>query len=459
MIFRFRRPAATTTAALATLLSAGLAGSAGASVLNHSAAFRWKGYVSTALPMSSFYGSAHSVAFKFMAQYPAAYQGPLFTTSVDGNYLIGMGNFSEGTNGVKLQVTFGGETAYFSQQNVPTDLLPGKWNSLVVVKQNGKYKVWLNAQLLSRDGCSSGCTELDEGNVPVSGNVRFGRKGSGNAQFYGFMDDILVFDRALSAFEVWIVSGVTRASGNESGLLRGWTFDTAQPNGDPNPPTIHSGNFVAPAYRTLVSEARDSAFDAKLLPPPTVTVDLPFTKGVAWKVSQGYATTTGPSHYGNAAFFWDLVRSNVGNPQTCGSSLRAAAAGTLFHGYDWGGDLDPDDDITGDPYDAYNDLKIELDTPGEYLRYLHVLTGSIRAAFGLNDLPPSIPSFWVAKGAKVAEAGTREANNCHLHFGYSNGAVSIPLGYNYERWESSNGGYWTAIQNGLPAQDEIIRRP
>ena len=452
---RIQRAALAATVGLALLGG----GAAQADSLNFAAGFRWQGYVATSLPMSSFYSSDHSVVLKFMAQYPGAYQGPMFTTSVDGNYLIGIGDFSEGTNKVKLQVTFGGNTAYFSGQNVGSDVKPGKWNSLVVVKESGAYRVWLNAQLLSRDSCSgSGCTSLAEGGTAVTGNVRLGRKGNGNAQFYGMLDDVEVYDRALSGFEVWLVSGLTRLSGNESGVLRAWTFDSAMPNGDPNPPTVHSGTFVAPAYKVLVSAARDGAFDELSLPRPTVTVDLPFAKNVQWKVIQDFATTTGPSHFGNAAFSWDFVRNTSNNDDTCGAKLVAAATGTLFHGWDWGGDLDPDDDLEN-PIDGYNDLKLELATEGEYLRYLHVLTGSIRGAFSLSDLPENIPAFGVTKGTKVAEAGTRGPDNCHLHLSYSNGTVTIPLGYNYERWVPTNGGYWTAITNGMPKQDEVIRRP
>jgi concanavalin A-like lectin/glucanase superfamily protein len=433
-----------------------VAAAAQASVLNHAAAFRWQGYVGTNLPLSSFYEDDHSVVVRFMAQYPAAYQGPMFTTSIDGNYLIGLGDFSYETEGPKLQVTFGGRSAFFSGQNVPTDLVAGKWNTVIVVKESGKYRVWLNGQLLARDGCSTGCTSQPEGNDPVGGNVRFGRKNaSSNAQFYGFLDDVEVYGRALDAFERGLINLLPRLSGNESGVLRAWTFDDAMPNGAPNPPAVHAGSFAAPAYRTLVSEQRDAAFDAGLLPPPTLTVDLPFAKGVAWKVSQGFQGSA--SHHGYAAFAWDFVRNTSSNADTCGAKLVAAAPGTLFHGWDWGGDLDPSDDLD-DPIDGYNDLKIELGTPGEYLRYLHVLTGSIRDAFGITDLPPGIPPFAVAKGEKVAEAGTRGPNNCHLHLSYGNGTVTVPLGYDYERWDASLGS-WIAVQNGMPRQGQVIRRP
>jgi hypothetical protein len=59
----------------------------------------------------------------------------------------------------------------------------------------------------------------------------------------------------------------------------------------------------------------------------------------------------------------------------------------------------------------------------------------------------------------VAEAGTRGPDNCHLHLSYGNGAVTIPLGYDYEMWVPGNGGYWTAVQNGMPKEGQVIRRP
>ena len=101
-----------------------------------------------------------------MAQYPHAYQGPMFTTSVNGNYLIGIGDFSQRSTNRCGCSWLGGTSAYFSGQNVPTDVVAGKWNSLIVVKESGKYRVYLNSQLLSREGCSSSCTELYPRSAP-----------------------------------------------------------------------------------------------------------------------------------------------------------------------------------------------------------------------------------------------------------------------------------------------------
>jgi hypothetical protein len=452
---------------VSVLAACGLLAAAGveASVLNHSAGFRWKGHVSTGLALSSFYPGDHSVVLRFMAQYPTAYQGPMFTTSADGNYLIGIGNYSEGTDRRKLQVTFGGRTEYYSGQNVATDLRAGKWNTVVVVKEDGRYRLWLNGQLLARDGCTGTCTSFAEGPHPVSGNVRLGRTGGDeNAQFYGFLDDVEVFDRALGTFEIGLINLLPRLSGNENGVLRAWTFDDAMPNGEPNPPTVGTGSFSGTAFRALLSELREEAFDAGLLPPPTITVDLPFPPGVAWKVLQGFGETgSNSSHHGNAAFFWDFVRNLPDDADTCGSRLVAAAPGTIVLAHDQGGDLDPDDDLEEPVVDAYNQVRLQLGTPGEFLRYLHVQTGSVRAALDVDELPPGTPAapvapIPVAKGTKVAEAGTRGPGNCHLHFGYRGETVSIPLGLNYERWDAAQ-ARWIAVQNGMPGDGQVIRKP
>ena len=249
-----------------------------------------------------------------------------------------------------------------------------------------------------------------------------------------------------------------RASGNENGVIRAWTFDDAMPNGEPNPPQVGWATSCPPPTRAWSPKLATTP-STPSSSPPTVTVDLPFTRDVNWNVLWGFDEPDS-SHHGSAAFAWDF-RRNSGEPDTCGATLRAAASGTVISAYDSGGDLDPDDNVPNPPIDAYNDILIQLSTPGEYLRYLHVLTGSIRAAFNLDpaDLPPTGPTFGVTKGDKVAEAGTRGPDNCHLHFGYSNGTVTIPLGYNYERWISTNGGYWTTITNGMPRTGEIIQRP
>jgi hypothetical protein len=34
----------------------------------------------------------------------------------------------------------------------------------------------------------------------------------------------------------------------------------------------------------------------------------------------------------------------------------------------------------------------------------------------------------------------------------------VPLGYDYERWDASLGS-WIAVQNAMPRQGQVIRRP
>jgi hypothetical protein len=50
--------------------------------------------------------------------------------------------------------------------------------------------------------------------------------------FYGILDDVAIFDRALTDAEVQSISTLT---GNEPGLVAGWNFDVIAENDVPKP--------------------------------------------------------------------------------------------------------------------------------------------------------------------------------------------------------------------------------
>ena len=226
----------------------------------------------------------------------------------------------------------------------------GNWLHVAVVRSGNTFKLYLNGTHLTPDITVS----AGEPNMPGStSTLRMGRRTNGmtvplpnvpagvEARSYGFVDDVAVFTKALSKQEIDQVIGEAdgRLHGNESSLLAAWIFDQTLPSGAALP-----GNFKRPvtfnsvpankrATLVILSEKRDSAFDAKLPPLPYMEVEwtLPFQTGQAWKVPWGNSTPDS-SHKGTAAFCWDFVLAGDATPGKVQNSKRGRMWRTALHG-------------------------------------------------------------------------------------------------------------------------------
>jgi hypothetical protein len=311
---------------------------------------------------------------------------------------------------------------------------------------------------------------------------------AGVKQFYGFIDDVAVFSKALSQASLQQLAAKSRLDGTESGLLRGWTFDDHTPAGNALPEMLnHSAVMKQGVDSTIVSTQRDNG-DATLLPLPhpfnAPALKLPFKSKQEWYVKQGYATDS--SHNGYAAFSLDLVLvgpespNKVPNPyspgdKSCGEPIYAVANGDIVWAYEGGGFDDPDDNsVPNNDYDGTNRVLIRQDTYS-YATYLHVFTGSISATLGLlGILPPWGDSIPVVTGEQIATVGTR--NGCHLHFGVGNSFAEFnpnPLGppapyvnypvafWNYEACDANCElpDNWKFVTYGVLQEGQHIRKP
>jgi hypothetical protein len=444
--------------------------------LNHAAGFTWHGYMDTDLQFSEFFHQDHTVMAWFMLKHPKAYEGPILTVNGSGTYFIGQGSYRDESNAAKLVIKIGNAKATYT---MPNKLIAGKWLHLALVRMAGtwialdkpsyyasRYSLYLNGVYRSRDGGG----DLDvlpprttEPILPV-GTVRLGTTNpaptAADNQFYGFIDDVAIFTKALTASEIQSLynTSIKRLTGGEPNLLVGYTFDSATPAGLPLPAKLNRPvTVMPPAYRSLVSQARENWLDVKLLPPPVheTPMSLPFERVQVWKVTQGYEGQI--SHNGHAAFALDLVRATVDaldRPQDAPAEasrnerVLAAAAGKVIYWTDQG-DLDLSN---GDDRDYYNKVHVEH-TPAEKTSYLHMLTGSVSKA-----LPYATPPFFVPEGTHLGGVGY--GNGYHLHFGARSGdAVSWPVMFQrYEYWSPAN-NRWYFLEKGTPQEGQYIRRP
>lgn len=449
-----------------------LVGCAGQSNLNFAAALGWRGHVDTDVQLSEFYPSDHTVAVRFMPQYPDAYSGPLVAVDGAGAYAIGMGATQFDPSATtklrsRLEVRMGGASGTYTVGPV---LTAAEWHHLALVRAGSTLRLYFDGQRLEVDGCASAPCDLTMAGPAPSGTLRFGRLADGStlfgheSQFYGLIDDVAVFDRALSAGEIAQLAGSDRLSGTESGLLAGWTFDSAAPSGAPLAAALtrsaelrspaddgvaYEGvGALLPAQKVPVSQTRDDSFDAEFLPPPfqQTSMRLPFPKGQVWEVGQGWQGEI--SHNGRAAFAWDFNLAGVPAADTEGQPAYAAAGGPVVETQE-GRDC-------GAGYPA-NYVMVEH-APDEIGAYLHFLEGSLQVSTG--DV--------VSPGVHLADTGDTGNTGCgsfHVHFGLHNlpesqagSLVTFPGAFSDYEVSSDQGASWEHVARGVPAPGQWVRR-
>ena len=177
------------------------------SSLNFAAAFGWRGHADTDLTFSEFFNGAHTLVARFMPQYPRAGVGPVLAENGAGNFFVGQFPYfvtrDNGTivdHGSRLVMSIGSQ-----QQTYEATLTEGEWHHLAVTRSGNTFKLYLNGQHFMPDLVVSQTEPmLPAGNA----NLRPGRRTTGKdfgnreVQFYGLVDDVAVFNQALSAAEI-----------------------------------------------------------------------------------------------------------------------------------------------------------------------------------------------------------------------------------------------------------------
>jgi murein DD-endopeptidase MepM/ murein hydrolase activator NlpD len=423
---------------------------------NLCAAFGWRGYVDTDLDFSEFFSRNHTVAARFMIQYTRSYQAPILSVKGSGSYLVAVAGYGEGrVKAERLLVMTGGKTHYYT---VKDRLAPEKWHWLAVVRDASRLRLYLDGALVNPDDADDAIASSAD--MP-EGTLRLGRKASGDAQFYGFIDDVAVFNSALSTKTLKsYYQERSRLRGDEEGLVAAYLFDQATDAQTGAHALRRRVSFSAPAVPVKVSAARDGRQDANVLPLPAnkTRVLLPFAPGTAWRVIQGYGQAL--SHNGGGCFSWDFARLDGASME---QPVYACAAGRVVAVSD-NNDPEPADNVSKD---NFNYLQMEM-APGEVVTYLHMKNGSLIEALR-SFAPPSFPRilvpFPVAAGAEVGKVGNtwlkEQPDNWHLHFAgvpYVNSPVSIPLAFSdYEVYDPQS-KTWRRVERGVPQQNQVVRR-
>jgi murein DD-endopeptidase MepM/ murein hydrolase activator NlpD len=425
-------------------------------------ALRWHGYIQTDLEFSEFFSGEHTIMGRFMLQYPGAYRGPMFgvrpprcaVCPPGGSYSIGM----EGYNGnPRLVLEVDGSVRRYTVPGVTA----GAWQHIAVTRSQVDnvatvFQLYLNGTPRCADPPSP-CDLVVMGGVsPPNGVLALGRTwgqttgdiSSSLQQFYGFLDDVAVFDDRLSSATINAYAAASHVlSGTEAGLLAGYAFEVTPPPAKlARPVSYAEGARREPFVGSTGFGPDASQHDATNLPIATANyaMPLPLPAGQAWKVVQGYGL--GGSHTNNGEFALDIARTDG---PTIGSSVYLPLAGTVKVAVD---SFEEDGCPKGDDFTNCNKVYVEI-SPGMVLTFRHLKKGSITAA----------PGTYLPAGTKIAEVGAHP-NGAHLHFGVtqtyddSEKRVTMPAIFtNYQLKKS--GSNWTTVSLGVPADGSVVRVP
>ena len=449
------------TKRLTCSLLAGIGFIAGCQDTPGAATLRWNGAVDLDVAFSEFFNNDHTIAMWFMMQYPYGPAGPIIAENGSGTFMVGQGDYRWGNGGF---LTAGDPVLFARIGNssqtyiVPELHLPEKWAHLAIVRSGNTFTLYVNGNALSPSLSYNGA-------APV-GNLRLGRRTNGAkhgmvgsnyiGQFYGFVDDVAVFDQALSGAEINTLRN-SGLSGNEPGLVAGFRLGFGDEGNTSLPLTLRrSVTPVGTAYRTGVEEPRNAVVDAGRLPLPKEIVELtlPYVPGEAWKVVQGMDDFD-TSHNGKSAFSLDMVRAN--STDSTGEPLYAVADGTIVLIQD-GMYCDPTQFPTGS-----NAVVLEM-APGENVVYHHLERNSAIGAlgFGPNDiLPPLLPGPQLLLGDQIGNCGSTGLTGCggaHLHISVRDDSVSHPFTFSNYEVSDDSGRTWHHVDRGIPKQGQWVRR-
>ena len=438
----------------------------------------YKGHIDTDFAFSEFFAEDHTVTAWYMPQYPYADTGPIVAENGGGTYAFGQDDYrlGDGGNGDAGNPVFFVQVGSKKVIYLLPGMTAGKWMHVAVVRKDDKFSLYTDGvkrtpvRIVDR----AANTTANEPEIQVTSNtgsptgtLRFGRRTDGTAdsnatwQTYGLIDDIAVFDKALSKSAIEAMIANKRLTGHEAGLLAGWSFEEPASN-KPLPPKLNQAwTKSTRAYHRVVKKDRSTAdnslFDNPLLVGALSTaIRLPFAKDEVWEVIQGQ-NDPGGSHNGSAAFTYDFRLA--GQPQsgtypngTAYAPVQAAATGLVVS-------YRKDGSFPGPREPYFVRIRVGED---EMISYLHLDDETItsNATGGTCDAEHDCEvdendAQTIQQGARVAKLGPMAA---HLHFGGRGRGNTIPVAFtNY--WASDDGGAtWKQVLRGHPLAGQKIKR-
>lgn len=433
-------------------------------------ALGWTGVATLPLDARTFERD-HTVFVRFMPAYEGGYRGVVLGDR-SGRYRIGLAPYAS-LNQPAVEIVVGGTTLTVP---LPAPVLSGldgaqrverplrrRWLSLAVSVRNGEAQVFL-------DGKPAGSLPVEARGFTAPWTLgRLAHRDGAQDQFYGLVDDVALFDRALSAPEVLALHRVRRIESRLDALSALADFDRKRPS-------LHALDVALEGAAALVavSGARDASVDAARVPLPAAParLRLPFAPEQVWMVIQG-ANSVG-SHHDTAAFALDFQRVDPRRVEhdpegKRGASAELSAGQTLFAVADGrvvalvdcfreGRDACPRTARAAPEGEAAQRNLVCLEHAEHFVScYLHLKKARVALGASLRQ--------GEALGS-VGKSGTRFA---HLHFAVSDLAepsepgtfsdlVTIPFGFSDYEASDDSGRSWQYVDWGMPRAGQWVRR-
>jgi hypothetical protein len=446
------------------------------------ASFGQTGVVDTDLPFGLALNYNHTVSAEFMLQHWHSQTAPLLAArSRSDLYSLTYDYMASPSRVAKLVLSVGGRTATFASTvlMVADSIAPvpdaPAWHHVAVVRQGTTWLLYLDGVRQSGTGNvdAAGNLVVPAGSPmpPFSDTLRVGRNADGDAvsQFFGLVDEVAVYNAALTQSEIASSLVNKKPNRNDARLDAYYPFDYNAPA--PGSWVYHASTFTGSVFRRTVSTGRTAAdASAFLTPQNQTTMQLPFKMNDAYLVLWGNEIN---SHVGGAAFSWDFVRIGPGwsgsdiQTNTAGQPLFTTAAGTVFSACDQGDAACNGGQLAakGPLIDGYNSILIQH-LPTEISTFLHVQTNSVNEAFADNGYlfsptSPGAPTLSVGAHQHIADIGTRSAPgaalNYHLHFAVGTTAVTTPTAFTHYEASDDDGAHWHLVDRGVPATGQWVR--
>jgi hypothetical protein len=444
--------------------------------------FGYKGHVDTDLAFTEFFGADHTVMAWYMPQYPHGNTGPIVAENGAGTWAFGQDDYrlGDGDNGDAGSPVFFLQVGNQKVNYLLPEMTAGKWIHVAIVRKGDVVSLYVwgvkRKPVMVTNKATNATTEVPEIKVSKasglpSGTLRFGRRtdGSGSKavwQAYGMIDDVAIFSKALTGNDITSIIAKARLTGNEAGLVAGYSFEKPISDAKPLPAKL-ARTWTQPSrtYHMPVSADRNSTKDKVVFVNPFVIgevskpVQLPFKKNEVWYVIQGQDDPSS-SHNGYAAFCYDFMVAN--QPQT-GTYPEGTAMAPVYAGATGKIVSYRKDGAFDGPREPYY-MRIRVGE-NEHIGYLHAAANSLNAdATGGTcdadhncDIPvASAPT--IDKGELVQKQGPKAA---HLHFsgaGFPGESMTIPIAFT-DYWASDdNGATWQHILRGHPKKGQLIKR-
>lgn len=428
---------------------------------NRALALAWGGFATTSFDSSAL-NRDHALSLRFLTAYDASYRGVLVADE-SGSYHLGMAPYSS-LGRPALELTVGGATFTYPLPHpvvTDNDFRAGPprqggrhWRHLAVSRRGTTIAVALDGSVVGR---------FEAGALQATGALRLGRLAQPLAtqdQFYGFIDDLGVWQAGVAEAELARLTAASGAAPASARLLAKLDFDAPRASGSS---LLLNGG----ARLEVVSANHDGVLDELRLPSPRhrTRLQLPFLADQVWMPIQGINSEL--THNDVACFALDFLRIDpnlvADNPRGLpGASHRASEGQPIL--------APASGQVIALVDSRANDQRSAAGQPLSNFVCLQHEAQEVSCLLHLQADAETHDAAEVEAGQALARVGHSGVPTVHLHFALSDRPesksadvdpqlVTIPAAFSDYFASRDFGRSWQHVERGTPGPGEwVVRR-